>query len=82
MTHAEDVHNARQWGGYASKADAEKRLASARAEVETWQDTLRERTRLAEEMGTGRALAYATIAEVRLQHALEIVRLWQDVVSL
>ena len=62
MTHAEDVHNARQCGGYASKGDAAKRLASACAEVEAWTETLAERQRLAEEMKTARALHYVTIA--------------------
>lgn len=82
MTHTEDLHNARQWGGYASKGDAQKRLEGARAELATWVDTVTERQRLADEMQTARALAYVAIAELRVSQLREIVRLYEEAVNL
>lgn len=82
MSHAEDVHNARQWGGYGSKTDAQKRHGYALANAETWRDTIREREAIAAELGTERARVYVEVARLELRRAEEVAALYAKAVLL
>lgn len=78
----EAIHNVANYGGYASKGDAQKRLEWARGELATWEDTLRDRERLAGEIGSARAALYVEIAQKRVDNARGIVALYERAVRL